>query len=105
MSTVGEVLLQRRDDDNVGLRTVEHDGCWTWRETVLEAAVRAAVLRALRLPDRPFHVGVLLENVPEFVFLLGGAAFAGATVVGINPTRRGEELAGDIRHTDCQLLI
>ena len=37
--------------------------------------------------DGPFHVGVLLENVPEFVFWLGGAALAGATVVGINPTR------------------
>src|SRR5262249_44626049 len=51
-----------------------------------------------------FHVGVLLDNVPEYVFLLGGAALAGATIVGINPTRRGEELAADIRHTDCQII-
>ena len=29
----------------------------------------------------------------------------GATMVGINPTRRGGELAADIRHTDCQLLV
>ncbi len=36
---------------------------------------------------------------------LGGAALAGATLVGINPTRRGEELARDIRHTDCQLIV
>jgi fatty-acyl-CoA synthase len=48
---------------------------------------------------------VLLENVPEYLFLAGGAAFAGATIVGINPTRRGDELARDIRHTDCQLII
>ena len=34
-----------------------------------------------------------------------GAALAGAVVVGINPTRRGEELARDIRHTDCQLVV
>ena len=53
----------------------------------------------------PFHVGVLLDNVPEYVFLLGGAALAGATVVGINPTRRGDELAHDIRHTDCGLVV
>ena len=53
----------------------------------------------------PFHVGVLLDNVPEYLFLLGGAALAGATVVGINPTRRGAELAADIRHTDCQVLV
>ena len=29
----------------------------------------------------------------------------GATMVGINPTRRGAELASDIRHTDCQLVV
>ena len=36
---------------------------------------------------------------------LGAAALAGAVVVGINPTRRGTELAGDVRHTDCQLMV
>ena len=50
-------------------------------------------------------MGVLLDNVPEYLFLAGGAAFVGATIVGINPTRRGEELARDIRHTDCQLVV
>ena len=39
------------------------------------------------------------------LFWLGAAALAGATVVGINPTRRGDELARDIRFTDCQLLV
>ena len=58
-----------------------------------------------RRRDEPFHVGVLLDNVPEYVFLLGGAALAGAAVVGINPTRRGAELAHDIRHTDCGLVV
>ena len=42
--------------------------------------------------DAPFHVGVLLDNVPEFWMLLGAAALSGATLVGINPTRRGAEL-------------
>ena len=51
------------------------------------------------------HVGVLLDNVPEYVFLLGGAALSGRVVVGINPTRRGEELARDIRHTDCAVVL
>ena len=45
----------------------------------------------------PLHIGVLLGNVPEYIFWLGAAALAGAVVVGINPTRRGEALAGDIR--------
>ena len=48
---------------------------------------------------------MLLDNIPEYVFWLGAAALAGATVVGINPTRRGEELARDVRFTDCGLLV
>jgi fatty-acyl-CoA synthase len=48
---------------------------------------------------------VLLENVPEFPMWLGAAALAGATIVGINPTRRGAELARDIEHTNCQLIV
>src|SRR5207253_10878535 len=33
------------------------------------------------------------------------AALAGAAIVGINPTRRGAELAADVKHTDCQLIV
>src|SRR4029077_6023554 len=36
---------------------------------------------------------------------LGATALSGATLVGINPTRRGAELARDVHHTDCALLI
>ncbi len=43
--------------------------------------------------------------MPEYLFWLGAAAMAGAVVVGINPTRRGEALAGDVRRTDCRLLV
>jgi fatty-acyl-CoA synthase len=39
------------------------------------------------------------------VFWIGAASLAGATLVGVNPTRRGAELAADIRHTDCDLII
>jgi fatty-acyl-CoA synthase len=39
------------------------------------------------------------------MFWIGAAAFTGASVVGINPTRRGGELAADIRHTHCDLII
>jgi len=44
-------------------------------------------IRARRAPGRPFHVGVLADNVPEFSFLLGGCAFAGAVLVALNPVR------------------
>jgi fatty-acyl-CoA synthase len=96
------LVRSRADDDSVGIRF--EDESWTWREVVAECEARADALRALREAG-PFHVGVLLENTPEFLFVIGGAALAGAAVVGINPTRRGEELARDVRHTDCQLVV
>ena len=100
--TVAELVRSRANDDTVGL--LFEDASWTWREVIAECETRAALFRELRQPG-PFHVGLLLENTPEHLFLLCGAALAGATVVGINPTRRGEELASDVRHTDCQLLV
>ncbi len=77
---------------------------WSWQAVVAEARVRAGMLTSLRR-DGPFHVGVLLENTPEYLFLLTGAALAGAVVVGLNPTRRGDALASDVRATDCQLVV
>jgi fatty-acyl-CoA synthase len=100
--TIATFLVERAGDDHEGLRFEGRS--WTWNEVVGECAARAAWLTAER-GDGPFHVGVLLDNVPEYVFLLGGAALVGATVVGINPSRRGAELARDIRHTDCQLIV
>jgi fatty-acyl-CoA synthase len=101
--TIAALVAARAGDRRTGL--LFEGASWTWAEIAHECAVRAALLRAARVGDRPFHVGVLLDNVPEYVFLLGGAALAGATVVGINPTRRGAELAHDIRHTDCMLVV
>ena len=101
-TTFAGMVISRADDGTDGL--LYEDERWSWREAVEEARVRAELLLRLR-QSGPFHVGVLLENVPEFVFLLMGAGLAGAAVVGINPTRRGAELARDINHTDCQLII
>jgi fatty-acyl-CoA synthase len=53
----------------------------------------------------PFHVGVLLDNIPDYFYALGGAALAGAVIVGINNTKRGAHLARDIAYTDCQILV
>jgi fatty-acyl-CoA synthase len=95
-------VAARAADDHTALRF--EDQSWTYREFVAASAQRASFLLAARR-DGPLHVGLLLENVPDFAFWIGAAALAGAAVVGINPTRRGAELARDIRHTDCQLLI
>jgi len=99
---IAELLIRRADDDRVGL--LFEDERWSWREVIQESAVRAAVAEALRRPG-PFHLGLLLENVPEYLFWLGGASMVGAAIVGINPTRRGAELATDINHGDCQVII
>jgi fatty-acyl-CoA synthase len=101
-TTIARMLFDRLGDDRLGVRTREQD--WTWDEVVRESAARGAVASSLRR-DGPFHVGVLLENTPEFLFWLGGAALAGAAVVGINPTRRGAELEAEIRYVDCQLIV
>jgi fatty-acyl-CoA synthase len=101
-STIADLVVARAAEPGVGLRF--EDAAWTWAEVAAESTRRAALLRSLRR-EGPFHVGVLLDNVPEYVFVLAGAALAGATVVGINPTRRGDELARDIRHTDCQVVV
>ncbi len=78
---------------------------WTHGELLHEAERFATLFRARLEPDRPPHVGVLLDNTPDYVFALCGAGLVGAVVVGLNHTRRGEHLARDISHTDVQLLI
>ncbi len=102
MPTIDALIRARRSDDRVGL--LFEDRSWTHREVVSAQAARAAALERLRQPG-PFHVALLLDNVPEYVFWMGGAQLAGAVVVGGNPTHRGDELARDLSHTECQLLI
>jgi fatty-acyl-CoA synthase len=71
-----------------------------------EACVRFALMLRQRLqPDRPPHIGVLLDNTPDYVVAIGGAGLIGACVVGLNHTRRGEHMARDIGYTDVQLLL
>ncbi|WP_107706020.1 AMP-binding protein [Nocardioides allogilvus] len=100
--TIADLLLDRLGDDHPGL--LSHDRSWTWDEVVRESAARAELARSLRV-DGPFHIGVLLENVPEFILWLGGAALAGASIVGINNTRSGAHLEEEVRNTELQLVI
>ncbi len=102
METIDVLIRQRAGDHRQGL--VFGDRSWTHDQVVRAQADRAAVLASLRQPG-PFHVALLMENVPEYVFWMGAAALAGAVVVGGNPTHRGDELARDLSHTECQLLV
>src|SRR5690242_15292763 len=98
--TVTELLLARAEDDRPGLRF--EDETYTWAEHVRTSAHLAATLRTAMRWDIPPHIGLLADNVPAFSFLLGACAYSGAVLVGLNPTRRGDALARDIRLADCQ---
>jgi fatty-acyl-CoA synthase len=81
------------------------DRLWTHADLLDEAERFAALYRERLDPARPPHVGLLLDNTPEYVFALCGAALTGVAVAGLNYTRRGEHLARDIAHTDVQLVV
>jgi fatty-acyl-CoA synthase len=100
--TVDQMIRARLGSARAGL--LFEDEHFTWDEHARASAARAALALDLRRPG-PFHIGFLFENVPELSFWLGAGAVSGATMVGINPTRQGAELARDIRHTDCQLIV
>lgn len=103
MVTVAALLRERADDDRVGLKF--EDATWTWREHVQRSADLAAWLAGRLDAGQPPHVGILLDNVPEFSFLLGATALSGAVAVGLNTTRSAVELARDAAHTVCQLVV
>jgi fatty-acyl-CoA synthase len=101
-ATAAEALLARAGDTNTGL--VFEGDTWTWAEMVAEMSARAVWLRTFTAGGPP-HVGVLLDNVPGFLFTLGATILSGSVLVGLNSTRRGAELASDIRHTDCAVIV
>ena len=100
--TIRDAVLARHDDPSVAI--LYEDQSWTYQQYVAQCCAVAHWLLEQRRPGA-FNVGVLLDNGPDFSVLLGAVAVAGATLVGINPTRRGGELVRDISHTECQLVI
>ncbi|MEE1762415.1 long-chain-fatty-acid--CoA ligase [Streptomyces sp. SP18BB07] len=101
--TVAQLVADRWGDHRPGLWFEEQ--VLTHHEVAAGAAARAALLADLLPPEAHPHLGVLLDNTPEFPLWLSAAALAGAAVAGVNPTRRGPELARDILHTECRVLI
>ncbi|WP_079051554.1 AMP-binding protein [Streptomyces curacoi] len=101
--TVAELVRARWGDHRPGLWF--EGRVLTQHEVAAGAAVRAALLADLLPPGAEPHIGVLLDNTPEYPMWLSAAALARAAVAGINPTRRGPELARDILHTECRILV
>ena len=83
------------------------DRTWTHADFLAESVRWANLFLAHgpSTPDGVLHVGVLLDNTPDYLFALGGAALSGAVVVGLNHTRRDEHLWRDIEHTHVGLII
>ncbi|SEM87427.1 AMP-binding protein [Nonomuraea pusilla] len=115
--TLAALLLARAEDDRPGLRF--EGGTRSWREHVAACRSTAAALDALAeepdlrpapagppsAPGGALHVGVLAENVPELLVLIGAAALTGHVVVALNPTRAPDELIRDAAATDVALLL
>jgi fatty-acyl-CoA synthase len=76
-----------------------------WRDHIRHGTAIAAALNARLNPERPPHVGVLLQNTPFFSAVLVAAALTGVVPVGLNPVRRGAALARDVTNADCQVVL
>lgn len=99
---VADIFRARRDDSTPALYFEER--CWSGAELYAACATRAGFLQGNRR-DGSFHVGILMDNVPEHLFWIGACALSGATYVALNSTRKGADLARDIAHTECQFVI
>jgi fatty-acyl-CoA synthase len=103
VTTATELLLARGDDDRPALLFGDHT--WSFRQLISEAGRRGRFLDKELDEGRPPHVGVLLDNVPEYIFWLAAAALSRSVIVGINSTYRGDQLAQLVAFTDCQLIV
>src|SRR5258706_13444466 len=103
-------LLRRNgtDSSTASRAAVRFDDRSITHAEFLAEAIRWANLFLAQPPSTPdgvLHVGVLLDNTPEYLFALGGAALSRSVVVGLNHTRRDEHLWRDIEHTHIGLII
>ena len=101
--TVQQQLRERLQDDQPGV--LSGDVVLSWREHLARAQQEAAAIMARLDPDRPAHVGTLLGNTPQMLQALAGAGLAGYVLAGINSTRRGDGLVGDIQRAHVQVLL
>ncbi len=105
---VTDLLRAKVFDEGYGERDfiLFEDEHHTWNETYRHSVEMANAFLMLREHrDVPLHVGILMENCPEFLFAFFGCAFAGSVLVGLNTSQRGAALARDINHCDCQILL
>ena len=81
------------------------DSFTSWQDHLRHGAAVAA--RCANASTRRGHrmSACSLENTPFFSAVLVAAGLSGIVPVGLNPVRRGDALARDIDHADCQLVL
>ena len=94
LPTVTDLLTPLVEVDGRGVQF--EDAFTSWRDHIRHGAAIAAALKARLDPERPPHVGVLLQNTPFFSAVLVAAALTGIVPVGLNPVRRGAALVRDV---------
>lgn len=106
--TLQQLLAERADQDGLAVLHLDAGGGqtrWTWRQYLSGAARHAAAVLARADTGRPMHVGALLGNTPAMLTALAAAGLGGYVLCGVNDTRRGSALAGDLRTADVQILL
>lgn len=102
-ATRGRVFMMNREDDGTLFE-------YTYERLYLKSLEYGNMIDRMRDSHEKagaarFHVGVFMQNRPEFFFALGGCAFTNSTLVGINNAQVGEKLAFDINNIDVDMLI
>jgi len=97
------VFILFRDEKEI-LRTVSYEDFYEQSLTYGNLISRLKLEKGLKAEER-FHVGVFMQNIPEFFFILGGCAFTNSTLVGVNNAQVGEKLAFDLNNIDTQVLF
>ncbi len=102
-ATRGRVFMLNREDDG-SLAEYTYEQLYTKSLQYGNAINRVREIQG-KAGDGRFHVGVFMQNRPEFFFILGGCAFTNSTLVGINNAQIGEKLTFDINNIDIDLLV
>lgn len=86
------------------MATFETGERWTWADAFQIGATGARALRAHGL-DENSHVGILLENGPDWFRAYFSISLLGGTVVPFLPAHQGAVLADMLRRSDCKAII
>ena len=103
MTTTAAVLRGHATRDTAAL--FFEDRSWTYRELIAEACRRSALLGELLDPQQPPHIGVLLDNEPEYLFWLAAAVVPGFDVDGFVSALLGSLLVSAVSTVASRLWV